>query len=191
MRPLVGGASSLAQPSDACVCCCQMGILQNPAFKITFVLDRTSMFSVQSRMKDGKIRTHEVKPLQYIWAKFPQYNAANTVHVDDLSRNFAMNPKQVTSLCLASSSQVFVDDYCVFRLIHWLVGTLLTFCVRRMQGLKISAFRESVRIRKKDRELFFLAHYLVHIALHVPDFVSLKHSAWAAYVAENVPGLTG
>ena len=38
----------------------------------------------------------QVKPLQYIWAKFPQYNAGNTVHIDDLSRNFAMNPKQVS-----------------------------------------------------------------------------------------------
>uniref|UniRef100_A0A6U2C421 protein-serine/threonine phosphatase n=1 Tax=Hemiselmis andersenii TaxID=464988 RepID=A0A6U2C421_HEMAN len=129
----------------------EMGILQNPAFKVAFVLDRTSMFSVQSRMSDGRLRTHEVKPLEFIWTKFPEYNASNTVHIDDLSRNFAMNPKQ---------------------------------------GLRISAFRESVRVRKNDRELFFLAHYLVHIAINIPDFLTLKHSRWSEYVAENVPGLT-
>jgi len=128
----------------------EMGILQNPAFKITFVLDRTCMFKVQSKMSDGRLRSHEVKPLEFIWAKFPTYNATNTVHIDDLSRNFAMNPKQ---------------------------------------GLKISAFKESVRVRKNDRVLFFLAHYLVHIALNVTDFLSLKHSQWTDYIADNVPGL--
>lgn len=126
----------------------EMGILQNPKFQITFVLDRTSMFSVESRMPDGRKRAHEVKPLEFIWSKFPEfYSASNTVHVDDLSRNFAMNPKQ---------------------------------------GLKISAFKESVRVRGQDRELRYLSYYLVHIALHVPDFCALKHSGWMAYVAENV-----
>jgi hypothetical protein len=48
-------------------------------------------------MRDGKIREHEVKPLELIWRKFPErYSAANTVHVDDLSRNFALNPQQVS-----------------------------------------------------------------------------------------------
>jgi hypothetical protein len=35
---------------------------------------------------------HQVKPLQIIWSKFPQWSCANTVHLDDLSRNFALNP---------------------------------------------------------------------------------------------------
>jgi len=32
-----------------------------------------------------------VKPLQLIWTKFPHWNETNSVHVDDLSRNFALN----------------------------------------------------------------------------------------------------
>ena len=35
---------------------------------------------------------HQVKPLQIIWSKFPQWSARNTLHLDDLSRNFALNP---------------------------------------------------------------------------------------------------
>ena len=44
-----------------------------------------------------------------------------------------------------------------------------------------------MRVRNKDRELYFLAHYLGHIALHVEDFSTLKHSGWGEYVAEHVP----
>mmetsp|Transcript_52225 Transcript_52225/g.122364 ORF Transcript_52225/g.122364 Transcript_52225/m.122364 type:complete len:206 (-) Transcript_52225:35-652(-) len=71
-----------------------MGLLSNPAYNFAFVLDRTSMFPVESKLKDGTTRKHEVKPLEFIWRKFPgQYSAKNTIHIDDLSRNFAMNPK--------------------------------------------------------------------------------------------------
>ena len=34
----------------------------------------------------------QVKPLAVIWGKFPQYDCTNTVMVDDLRRNFLMNP---------------------------------------------------------------------------------------------------
>jgi ubiquitin-like domain-containing CTD phosphatase 1 len=34
---------------------------------------------------------HHVKPLQIIWTKFPQWGSHNTIHLDDLSRNFALN----------------------------------------------------------------------------------------------------
>lgn len=38
------------------------------------------------------MRRHEVKALELIWRKYPQWSPANTVHIDDLARNFAMNP---------------------------------------------------------------------------------------------------
>lgn len=51
------------------------------------------MFSVYSERKGQSFR-HEVKALGILWSKFPKYySAANTLHVDDLGRNFAMNPK--------------------------------------------------------------------------------------------------
>jgi ubiquitin-like domain-containing CTD phosphatase 1 len=70
----------------------EMGFIFNPNYKISFVLDRTCMFTVTSRHK-GKERTHEVKALDIIWARQPQWSSKNTIHIDDLSRNFALNPK--------------------------------------------------------------------------------------------------
>jgi len=62
-------------------------------YKIAFVLDKTSMFTVFSN-RNNQIVKHHVKPLKVIWNHLPQFNAKNTVHVDDLSRNFALNPKE-------------------------------------------------------------------------------------------------
>ena len=49
------------------------------------------MFQIVSTNRSGKKVTHSVKPLQIIWSKFPQWNSRNTVHLDDLTRNFALN----------------------------------------------------------------------------------------------------
>lgn len=65
----------------------EMGMLTHPAYKIAFVLDKTSMFSITSNR--GK---HQVKALDIIWSHLPVFSAKNTIHLDDLSRNFAMNP---------------------------------------------------------------------------------------------------
>ena len=66
-------------------------MLTHPGYKICFVLDKTSMFQVVSTNRSGKKVTHHVKPLQIIWSKFPHWNSRNTVHLDDLSRNFVLN----------------------------------------------------------------------------------------------------
>ena len=70
----------------------ELGFLTSPNYHISFVVDKSAMFTVESNVKGNK-RQHEVKALELIWRKFPQWSAANTVHVDDLARNFAMNPK--------------------------------------------------------------------------------------------------
>jgi ubiquitin-like domain-containing CTD phosphatase 1 len=69
----------------------ELGMIANPGYKFCFVLDKTSMFSITSTKRDGTSYKHQVKPLQIIWSKFPQWGAHNTVHLDDLSRNFALN----------------------------------------------------------------------------------------------------
>ena len=71
----------------------ELGLLADPRYKICFVLDKTSMFSIISRKRDGSEFKHAVKPLQLIWEKTKIWGAEDTVHVDDLSRNFALNPK--------------------------------------------------------------------------------------------------
>jgi hypothetical protein len=72
---------------------------------------------------------------EIIWSKFPQFSSKNTIHVDDLSRNFALNPK----------------------------------C-----GLKISAFKRAPVKRLTDRELYYVARYLLLI-VSVDDFTTLNH----------------
>ncbi|BGP21677.1 hypothetical protein JCM10295v2_000552 [Rhodotorula toruloides] len=62
-------------------------------YHLVTTLDRSPMFSIYSE-REGTAWKHEVKALGLIWAKFPgQYTAENTIHVDDLSRNFALQPK--------------------------------------------------------------------------------------------------
>lgn len=69
----------------------ELGMLTHPGYKFVFVLDKTSMFKIVSTNRSGKKVTHHVKPLQIIWSKFPHWNSHNTVHLDDLERNFALN----------------------------------------------------------------------------------------------------
>lgn len=69
--------------------------LIDTADKVSWVLDKTSMPHVESFRggAQGERTKHRVKPLELIWRKFPDfYCRRNTLHVDDLSRNFAMNP---------------------------------------------------------------------------------------------------
>ncbi|GAA5994881.1 uncharacterized protein JCM10292_004410 [Rhodotorula paludigena] len=61
-------------------------------YNVVTTIDHTPMFQIYSE-RDGKPWSHHVKPLGIIWARFEgQYTAQNTIHVDDLSRNFALQP---------------------------------------------------------------------------------------------------
>jgi len=74
----------------------ELGMLTHPAYKILFVLDKTCMFRVtpvQPSSASGERRKHHVKALELVWHRLPQFHAGNTVHVDDLARNFALNPQ--------------------------------------------------------------------------------------------------
>lgn len=89
----------------------EMGMIGDEArkYRIAFVADMTSMFPVRTTclerdcsslisrlqvfgVRDGKTYKHDVKPLAFLWTKFPQYSSRNTIHIDDLGRNFALNP---------------------------------------------------------------------------------------------------
>ncbi|KAF9684994.1 hypothetical protein SADUNF_Sadunf03G0008000 [Salix dunnii] len=66
----------------------QLGVLDNPNYKITALLDHSAMITVQSDF----CGIFECKPLGLIWAKFPEfYSSKNTIMFDDLQRNFMMN----------------------------------------------------------------------------------------------------
>ncbi|KAL7413364.1 HAD-like domain-containing protein [Mrakia frigida] len=69
----------------------ELGMLGDESrnYKISFVVDRRPMFTIFTE-REGQ----PYKRLQLLWNKFPQFSAANTVHIDDLSRNFALNPRE-------------------------------------------------------------------------------------------------
>ncbi|KVH93518.1 hypothetical protein Ccrd_004437 [Cynara cardunculus var. scolymus] len=68
----------------------QLGVLTNPSYKITALLDHLAMITVQSDSRG----IFDCKPLGLIWAHFPEfYSSKNTIMFDDLRRNFVMNPQ--------------------------------------------------------------------------------------------------
>ncbi|XP_071714934.1 ubiquitin-like domain-containing CTD phosphatase [Rutidosis leptorrhynchoides] len=68
----------------------ELGVLNNPNYKITALLDQLAMINVRSDSKG----TVDCKPLGLIWAHFPEfYSSKNTIMFDDLQRNFVMNPQ--------------------------------------------------------------------------------------------------
>ncbi|KAJ2840908.1 hypothetical protein FBU31_000049 [Coemansia sp. 'formosensis'] len=68
-----------------------LGMLTHPHYKITTALDISSMFTVHV-LRNGREVDHQVKPLEFIWSRFPDhYGPHNTIHIDDLSRNFTLN----------------------------------------------------------------------------------------------------
>ncbi|KAK4522580.1 hypothetical protein GAYE_PCTG10G0470 [Galdieria yellowstonensis] len=71
----------------------EMGLLFCPQYAISFVLDRLAMTTVTVRKKQ-QVKKHSVKPLELVWRKFPDhFSPKNTIHVDDLSKNFVLNPE--------------------------------------------------------------------------------------------------
>ncbi|CAN0878540.1 Ubiquitin-like domain-containing CTD phosphatase [Linum grandiflorum] len=68
----------------------ELGVLSNPNYKITALLDHLGMITVQSDARG----IFDCKPLGLIWAHFPEfYGPHNTIMFDDLRRNFVMNPQ--------------------------------------------------------------------------------------------------
>ncbi|XP_039035026.1 ubiquitin-like domain-containing CTD phosphatase [Hibiscus syriacus] len=68
----------------------QLGVLNNPNYKITALLDHLAMTAVQSDTRG----IFNCKRLGLIWAQFPEfYSSKNTIMFDDLRRNFVMNPQ--------------------------------------------------------------------------------------------------
>jgi len=67
----------------------ELGVYDNPDYKISLVLDIRAMISVY-REAYGVVNC---KPLELIWRRFTEFSKANTIMFDDLRRNFLMNPQ--------------------------------------------------------------------------------------------------
>jgi len=71
-----------------------MGVLSNSSYKISVILNKDHMipYSIANKTHT-KTRVHDIKPLQIIWSRFPDiYTPKNTIHIDDIIENFALNP---------------------------------------------------------------------------------------------------
>ncbi|KAJ9474761.1 hypothetical protein PHBOTO_004656 [Pseudozyma hubeiensis] len=89
----------------------ELNMLGNPDYNISFVIDRTPMFKIHSA-----VGTHEVKALEFIWRRWPQvYGRHNTIHIDDLSRNFAMNPRNGLKIKAYKDSPNFDTEFVALR----------------------------------------------------------------------------
>jgi hypothetical protein len=49
----------------------KLGVLSNPQYKVTALMDHLAMITVQSESQSRK-KTFECKPLGVIWAQFPE-----------------------------------------------------------------------------------------------------------------------
>ncbi|GJQ09392.1 hypothetical protein GpartN1_g1183.t1 [Galdieria partita] len=97
----------------------EMGLLLCPRYAIAFVLDRLAMTCVTVRKK-RELKKHSVKPLQVVWRKFPDhFSPCNSIHVDDLSRNFVLNPEN--GLKVSPYSNKDPNDRELFLLANYLV----------------------------------------------------------------------
>jgi len=69
----------------------ELGVLgEHGRYRVTALMDCRSMLTV----RDAKRGVYDCKPLQVLWAAFPGvYTPANTVMLDDLRRNFVLNPQ--------------------------------------------------------------------------------------------------
>ncbi|EFN54831.1 hypothetical protein CHLNCDRAFT_134850 [Chlorella variabilis] len=66
----------------------ELGVSTHPDYKLTCMLDHRAMLTVQH----PKYGLFDCKPLQFLWAKFPEhYGAHNTIMMDDLRRNYVLN----------------------------------------------------------------------------------------------------
>jgi ubiquitin-like domain-containing CTD phosphatase 1 len=119
----------------------ELGMLFNPKYNLCCVLDKTSMF----RMKTG-----HVKPLAILWSKFPQqWNSTNTIHVDDLARNFELN----------KANGITISPY-------------------NRNTAPVFEQRSSRKSSAEDEELFFLSQYLCELAQCGVPLDSVDHRAW-------------
>jgi ubiquitin-like domain-containing CTD phosphatase 1 len=70
----------------------ELGVLNNPAYRVTALMCNLNMVTVGGHPKCSGM--FDCKPLAYCWDTWPQhYSACNTVMIDDLRRNFVMNPQ--------------------------------------------------------------------------------------------------
>ncbi|XP_005094856.1 ubiquitin-like domain-containing CTD phosphatase 1 [Aplysia californica] len=120
-----------------------LGVATHPDYKICFYLDSDAMISVHTP-KYGVI---EVKPLGVIWGKYPEWSEKNTIMLDDIRRNFIMNPQSGLRIKAFRDSRVsrFTDTELI-KMTEYLN------CIALLEDFTALDHRNWREYRKKSRD---------------------------------------
>ncbi len=141
----------------------ELGLLNSLQYKLCFVLDKASML---------KLTTGYVKPLHVIWNKLPYWNRTNTLHVDDLERNFVLNP----------DNGIILSAY--YRSPERAAEKIEKERRKRVDRLSVGGYLPSqlappilAPTDGSDDELRYLAQYLCSISQY-DDLSAINHKNW-------------
>lgn len=71
----------------------KLQLLRHPDFQICLALSKDHMIPYSFSLK-RKTFFQDIKPLSVLWNRFPHiFTPANTIHIDDVAENFALNPQ--------------------------------------------------------------------------------------------------
>ena len=96
----------------------EMGVLRGGAYEVLALVDHASMVTVGPMA--GRQSVFDCKPLAYLWAHYPAFNAQNTIMLDDLRRNFVMNPQNGLRIRPFRNGPTSREDDELFRLAGYL-----------------------------------------------------------------------
>lgn len=71
------------------------------SYRVAFALDSSAMVSVR-QSGSAAASERKCKPLGVLWSRFSQYSPRNTIAIDDIRDNFAMNPRSGLRVCSTS-----------------------------------------------------------------------------------------
>ena len=109
----------------------------------------------------SKFGPRRFRPRRLIWDKVEGWNAANTLHLDDLSRNFALNPRSgVKCIAVWTMSR------------RWRGAPEIRFSHR------CKAYHRDKPNAARDAELPALAAYLAHVARASKGLSAFDHGKW-------------
>ncbi|GJM92403.1 hypothetical protein PR202_ga08877 [Eleusine coracana subsp. coracana] len=158
----------------------QLGVLTNPQYKITALLDHLAMITVQSETHSKK-KTFDCKPLGVIWAQFPEYyNEKNTIMFDDLRRNFVMNPQNGLVIKPFREARLNRDtDQELPKLTQYLLSISELEDLSELDHNKWESFTEESAKRRRRREPIAARTALINMAVIVKGGTVLLYTSTA------------
>lgn len=151
----------------------ELGLATSESYKLCFCLDKTTMFRAANK--------EYVKPLALIFTKNPKginWGLHNTLHIDDLSRNFALNPKSGITIApyhraalVSTATATTAHDSEVRRGSESVITSLSATSISTQEQPPPSS----------DIELALLTKYLSEMAA-LNDVSSKDHSNWRSEV---------